>query len=350
MSGPVVSVVYHNNKFYLPPRYAGHPTDRLASTAGDNLAEFAGRLCYDSVTSIKGRPTPAYHDHILNTKHHSVYAHAVETFAVSVPHIQTRYETLLALQSRPGVWVTAFTDTGFRVAVSLRAIIEWASHQPVAEISSGFSFRDRIRVLGLGLGRRFLDEIRNYYPCALQSTDLDAGYVTALRQAGVTATKTAPVYPMEQWVSLYIEGVSRDLLQDWVRHHYQTNYSVRSTRYVDEGGSTQIVNPTTAEKGVDLGLHRTLADVFSKCKEGYKDVYGKLTEAGVDHKTARSAARNLLPGATETRLVSSMSWEQARHTLALRSNESTGAVDPEIRRLANLIREAISAEPVGWLL
>jgi len=154
---PLVTVLYNNNVFYLPLRYAETPKDRLASTPGDNLAEFSGRIAYDSFYNVKGRPTAAYHEHILDTKHHSVYAHVVETFTVTCKEPQTRYEVLMSLQSRPGVWVTAYTDSGFRMAVSLRAVLEWLQHGPVPAESAGFSLRDRCHTLSFGIGRAIAD-------------------------------------------------------------------------------------------------------------------------------------------------------------------------------------------------
>ena len=338
MNTPHVTLVYQHGTFTLPEQYKEHNPDRLASTPGDNLAEFAGRLCYASVLSQKGRITPEYHEHILATKHHSVYAHAVETFEVTHTKLKSNdsddvlYQCLCALQSRPGVWVTEIGDTSFRFCLSLRAVIEWHQHGPVTSANT------MGRVLTADRADRIYSVIYNSlveeFPLTLSTSVHSKNNLVILNNLNVKRVK--PRNDKECWVSLYIEGVSRDLLQELVRHHYQTNPSVRSTRYVDEGFSTQILHPAIPEAEVDLAR-----DVFYACKESYRTLYAKLIAAGVDTKTARGAARSLLPGATETKMVFSLSRFQAKHLLSLRANSSTGAVDPEILRLARAMREIL---------
>lgn len=325
MIQPHVSICYRPGEFVLPARYIGKvPAGRLASTPGDNVAEAAGRLCYDSLTSVAGRPTPEYHAHIRETRHHSVYGHVVETFEALVVSPTHGFQLLTALIGRPGVWITLVNRDTIRFAISLRAVIEWDNHGVGGELSQK-------------TGETIRDMLSHKYPftlagCGGQDVTLEARHIRPV----------TPELPQEKWVSLYIEGVSRDFLQEWVRHHYQANPSVRSTRYCDEGGSHQIIHPAIQGTALEnLAAHHT-----DNARRAYRLVYTQLIGDGVDRKTARGAARSLLPGATETRMVFSLSEFQAKHILHLRADHGTGTVDPEVSRLAEMMRPVLQAE--GW--
>lgn len=323
MLKPNVRLLYYQGRLTLPEEFKGHPKDRLASTPGDNLAEFAGRVCYDSVCKARGRPTPEYHAHVHETAHNSVYAHAVETFEIDCDGPVSAFQILAALQCRPGLWVTRATRESVRFCLSLRALLEWRKHTADREQLS-----EAIRSF---LSAALLPD----YPLALEPSR-----VTGRGDFDWTHTvrRLTPELPHEQWASLYVTGVSRDVLQELARHHYQTNFSVRSTRYVDEGDSGQVLHPAMAADPCAPDLART---VFVFAKTAYKQVFKALRGRGVSEKSARGAARSVLPGATETRLVFSLSKFQARHLLALRQNQATGAVDDEFRLFAGLLRATL---------
>lgn len=342
---PTVHLLYHDRQFTPPPLDADHPPDRLASTPGDNLAEYAGRLCYSSLHQTKARPTSEYHPNIHETKHYSVYAHAVETFEVRIngaPGASTmKYwegwtSLLLALHDRPGVWVTAAdTWTGYlRFAVSLRAILEWREHGAIE--------------LGLVRGQdaasylhtQLLALLTPHYPFTLAGAPAPAEHADVPWMEGLQCKLVAPQYSQEKWASLYLAGVSRDLLQELVRHHWQTNPSVRSTRYCDESDSTQIMHPAAVDHSATLT--NAILNTYDQAKETYRMIFDHLTAAGVDKKQARGAARNVLPGATETKLVYSLSEFQAKHILGLRLAQSTGSADAEIHRLAAKMKDVLS--------
>ncbi len=307
---------------------------RLTSTPGDNLAEFAGKLCYDSLHRLKSRTTPEYHAHLLDMRHGSVYAHLVETFEIpwSPAPIEaaTKVTILAALAGRPGVWISEITADKVRFSVSLRALQEWNQHGVAGDVA-GATARNLVE--------RMVSLLRPRFPLAL-------GRCRPLQQPyrwRTNAYQTRPVHDSEKWASLYVEGVSRSLLQELVRHSYQANPSVRSTRYVDEQDSHYVLPP--AVDAFDSRLRVTLldavSDVNAEARRAYKKVYGALTSGGVDQKTARGAARSCLPEGLETKLVYSLSRAQAKHILAMRLNQDSGAADPEIVRLAGLMRTAL---------
>lgn len=353
MSGPVptVSVCFHAGKFTMPEGY-DPPEDRFTSTPGDNLVELSGRVCYDSIDrKRKGRPSVAYHTHLLDTKHHSVHAHHVLTFQVKTllspggslgDHVAI-LRVLSVLQCRPGVWVTEINETGVRFAASLRAVIEWDDHGPQYKLNS-VAVEDTYRDLSASLHAAVVDLIRQDFPLCLNKTRPRKMPLPH----GTSVSRVEPKYPTEEWVGLYFAGVSRDLLQELVRHHWQANPSVRSTRYVDEGDSFQVPHPAMDAADRMSGVRNIADGIYSQCRAAYKEVFRKLRDAGADEKTARGAARSLLPGATETKMVYSLSRFQAKHTLSLRLTQSTGLADPEIVRLSHAVQDVLCADPVNW--
>lgn len=337
MSGPKVEVVYDGSFFTLPDRYKDRVAPgRLAGSPGDNLVEFAGRLCYDAFPPERpGRESPDYHANVRKLRHHSLHAHLVDTYAADGSPEEVAALTA-ALHCRPGVWVTDVGPDGLRFAASLRALIEWSDHGPIVDTAARFA--DRVRAASAAALKACAASAAARYRLAAADLPVPHGEV-----AKIDVRPDSALYDKEAWVSLYIEGVSRDVLQELVRHHWQTNPSVRSTRYVDEGTSAQIVHPELAALREDDPLRKEALALFGAAKLVYQKVFAGLKfGCGVADKSARGAARSCLPGATETRMVFSASLFQWRHILALRKNEATGAVDPEVKRLADLVAQALA--------
>jgi thymidylate synthase ThyX len=294
----------------------------MASTSGDNLCEFAGRVCYDSLYKKGARSTAAYHDNVKAQGHRSVYAHPTVTVRAACPDPFSCAHLLADLQCRPGLFVTRIESdlSALHVTLNLRAVMEWRTHGP-ARTGSG------------SRGAAFLYEtyhqMRPFFPVSLSGLS----YVGA-PLGDLSVELVRPETPHERWCSLFIEGVSRDLLQELVRHHWQANPSVRSTRYVDEADCVFVCPPAAVEA--------TLVPIMNArgaSRRAYAEAVTAMTESGADIKTARGVARSCLLGATETKLVFSLSLFQARHLLELRQSASA---DAEIRRLADHMRTALS--------
>jgi thymidylate synthase ThyX len=342
---PVVTLLTANapyKPFALPVSVGTPPPDRYASTPVDNLCELAGRVCYDSHCAQHARPSPEYHENIYRTDHLSVYAHAVFAFEAAPPAPADELTLHRALAARPGVWVTRVSPVTVRFAASLRALIEWPRH------GLPLCGPDRAAVAGqadfaAALGRGCLSAAARVGPLATREAVAggDGG-------PGVAWVRPiVPFGPLETWASVYLEGVSRDLLQELVRHHWQANPSVRSTRYVDEAESTYVPHPALSGRPAESRAHLSAA----YARQTYKAVFDELTAGGVDKKTARGAARSVLPGGTETRLVFTASAFQWGHIFKQRLGQVTGAADPEIVRLAALLRAVVSpafARVPGW--
>lgn len=141
------------------------------------------------------------------------------------------------------------------------------------------------------------------------------------------------------WFSLDIEGVSRNLTHELVRHHVGFSPSMRSTRYCYEGASKTVEHP------VLRGLERTEAHAKAEAafdrawREAYDHTIQALVAAGHDKKTAHGAAARYLPNGIETSLVWSGNIAAFRSLLERRSIE--GVVDAEFVELCAAMREVL---------
>lgn len=105
--------------------------------------------------------------------------------------------------------------------------------------------------------------------------------------------------------SLFIEGVSRNLSHELVRHHVGFSPSQRSTRYCDESLSPTVNHPAVQRLSGEAG--QKVANALDECEnanfQAYTIIVDTLTEQGCDRKTAQGAAARVLPHGLETELV-----------------------------------------------
>ncbi|CAN5672554.1 FAD-dependent thymidylate synthase [soil metagenome] len=135
--------------------------------------------------------------------------------------------------------------------------------------------------------------------------------------------------------SLLLEGVSRALTHELVRHRAGFGFSQLSQRYVDESEIGFVLPPEIQEgtSAYDLWVNACQASLDS-----YRDLLVTLTgQIGEDgaatmrKKRARQAARSVLPNAAETKIVVTGNARAWRHFIEMRGSASA---DVEIRRLA----------------
>lgn len=148
-------------------------------------------------------------------------------------------------------------------------------------------------------------------------------------------------------VTFLIQGVSRGLTHELIRHRVGTAVSQRSTRYVDEDERGMITHPLLCElldcadyQDVEFQLLQTKINESDTLN---RDLYRKVIEfmeprliaKGADkltaRKQARGAARGFLENGMETELVFTMNL---RAMLNIISQRAVGAADAEIRQLA----------------
>lgn len=145
--------------------------------------------------------------------------------------------------------------------------------------------------------------------------------------------------------SLLLEGVSRSLTHELVRHRAGFAYSQLSQRYVDESAAQFVMPP--AMIGND-GLETAWIAQMSSALDSYVALVEQLMTryAWVDDKVhrrkmAREAARGVLPNSTETKIVVTGNARAWRTMLELRSSE---AAELEIRRMAVLALRVLQQE------
>ena len=145
--------------------------------------------------------------------------------------------------------------------------------------------------------------------------------------------------------SLLIEGVSRSLTHELVRHRAGFAYSQLSQRYVDESDANFVMPPAIlgdaalesawrAQMDTALAAYSTLvAQLVSR----YEWVVDKVHR----RKMAREAARAVLPNSTETKIVVTGNVRAWRTMLELRCGEGA---ELEIRRLGVDILRVLQSE------
>ncbi|MDP6451680.1 MAG: FAD-dependent thymidylate synthase [SAR202 cluster bacterium] len=146
-------------------------------------------------------------------------------------------------------------------------------------------------------------------------------------------------------------GVSRSLTHELVRHRAGFAYSQRSQRYVDEKEGAFVIPPALVmENGRADEANKILEDALQSASESYNMLVEKLEdilprenfETATDRRKAvRSAARSVLPNATETKIFTTANVRSWRHFIEMR-----GAIyaDWEIRYLALEILDLLQKE------
>lgn len=330
-------LVYDGGDRVHVPERLGKPTaSQLQGTPLEQLAELCGRVCYDSLGSEKSRDSAAYHRHIQEVGHLSVYEHCNVTILTSYDGGSIASAIALsALMNRPGVWLNV-RGSQLRVTLNFRALLEFA------EFSNGLpeSLSNGANWLKMNLRAAACREM----PAAFGDViDTYTEYTT-------TYSLVEPECQEEQWISLLMCG-SRGMSHELVRHGDFTAISQRSTRYVNEDESPWVEHPlvTVYGDGTDdvalpcgttpIGTHSLeweTAEAF--CKRIYSEAVDGLQPwlvgRGVDkftaRKQARGAARGYLGNALYTELIFSASVAQWRRMLKQRCSD---AADAEIRVL-----------------
>jgi thymidylate synthase (FAD) len=149
--------------------------------------------------------------------------------------------------------------------------------------------------------------------------------------------------------SLLLEGVSRSLTHELVRHRAGFAYSQLSQRYVDESEANFVMPPAIIGDEV---LEASWKDQMDAAQKSYVALVESLMEryAWVGdkihrRKMAREAARGVLPNSTETKIVVTGNARAWRTMLELRSSEGA---ELEIRRCAIDIVRILQREAPGF--
>ncbi|MDQ3696824.1 MAG: FAD-dependent thymidylate synthase [Gemmatimonadota bacterium] len=145
--------------------------------------------------------------------------------------------------------------------------------------------------------------------------------------------------------SVLVEGVSRSLTHELVRHRAGFGFSQLSQRYVDESEASYVVPPAViGDAGLEEAWRRQMEEaqrVYVALVEQLMARYGWVPDKVHRRKMAREAARSVLPNATETKIVVTGNARAWRTMLELRASE---AAELEIRRFGVACLRLLSAE------
>lgn len=178
----------------------------------------------------------------------------------------------------------------------------------------------------------------------------NAAYLHHIKEVG-----HGSVFEHAVW-TLLITGVSRTLTHELVRHRAGFGFSQLSQRYVDESVAEYVEPDIIAN---DPELHAIWMEAMGHAHACYLQLAEKLNTKLADpkaaaaamlppdadrttrRKTARQAARSVLPNATETKITVTGNARALRHFI-----EQRGSVfaEPEIRKLANKILDILQRE------
>lgn len=132
-------------------------------------------------------------------------------------------------------------------------------------------------------------------------------------------------------VSFYVEGVSRNLSHELIRHRH-LSFSEISQRFVDMTKANVVIPPAMG------GGTEPLSDAH---KEIYEVTRRTLSQGGKTRKQAREAARYGLPAGTETKFVVSGNLRAWRDVLKKRWSVHA---DAEIQDFAGSVLTILSRE------
>lgn len=320
---PVVRIVWDGQILTVPPEMGSPADDQLIGTPHENLIELAGRVCYDSLG--KGRSSEAFHDHIQEVNHTSIYEHVVLSFGVS-PFDAVFSSMRLMTSGRKGVEVRYREPFILNVTINARAAYEWLRYNPFGNLDYN---RDQF---GLWIWRQFQIKMPNVFTEKKMDQlfenkrffDMEIAFNKFLTDAEFKES-TPPLTSEDNWISLYIGGISRGLSHELVRHRYAV--SQRSTRYCDESESEWIPHPAILN-------NEQLLEVFEASQitqaTRYSEFVRELEKSGCTRKVARGAARGLLGNALSTELIFSAPLSGWKDMIRQRNNP---AADAEIWRL-----------------
>jgi thymidylate synthase ThyX len=309
----------------------------------ENLVEFAGRICYDSLGVEKTRGTDDYHKHIIEVNHGSVQEHG--NIVVNIYDLNSfeLHDAICQCVNRPGVAIyykdndssdgkSRFTAS---VVANLRAIREWDTFGEVTATGLSTSKLDVGVLLKIGA--------HGSAPRAISATAYSVPENRFTKLHDYTASASVN-HDNTTFVSFLIQGVSRNLTHELVRHKFQTAISQRSTRYVDESTSEIAWHPLLDGQFTFLKwASRKLGGLFYKYAS--RSIRSQLVTNGEDlmtaKKQARGAARGFLPSALSTELVFTASIAQWKRIIAMRGHASS---DLEIQQLADQVRDILYKE------
>ena len=177
---------------------------QLTGTEHDNLIEYAGRICYDSLGSEKTRSSVDYHQHINDVGHTSVQEHSWHTFKSYIGGFnpQGLLSMFLMLGGRKGVEISVF-DEFLLCSMNARCLNEFT--QARCWLKKDF---DKTKI-----HQMFLSQLAKRIPVSLRHhfDNIDLSQLTINKNLQLINDESLP--PEHTFVSYVVSGVSRGLTQ-----------------------------------------------------------------------------------------------------------------------------------------
>jgi thymidylate synthase (FAD) len=199
--------------------------------------------------------------------------------------------------------------------------LDWHRPEKTSEAELLIEFSGRICYMSFGNGK--------------QSPRTNAEYIRNLIEQGHES-----VLEHASWTFL-LANVSRSFSHQFVRHRAGFSFSQLSQQYHDETDA-QFVQP------VGLDRFPNALDAWNRAIDSAKIAYREIlkTDALISNdkersRAIRSAARSILPNATETAIAFTANARALRHFLAVRGN-TIG--DTEMRLVSSLLLESLRSE------
>lgn len=162
--------------------------------------------------------------------------------------------------------------------------------------------------------------------------------------ANILKVKHGSVLEHAVW-SLLLEGVSRALTHELVRHRAGFGFSQLSQRYVDESDIAFVLPPEIEEGSRAFSIWSGSCEgaliAYRELLEELGEQIGEQGAATMRKKRARQAARAVLPNAAETKIVVTGNARSWRHFVEMRGG---AGADVEIRRLAIAVLHELQRE------
>lgn len=160
----------------------------------------------------------------------------------------------------------------------------------------------------------------------------------------ILRTKHGSVLEHAVW-TLLLEGVSRALTHELVRHRAGMGFSQLSQRYVDESDIAFVLPPEIEESSpAEEAWKRACENSLVAYREILQDLTEQIGDEGtatMRKKRTRQAARSVLPNAAETKIVVTGNARSWRHFVEMRGSPTA---DVEIRRLAVAVLRLLQSE------
>lgn len=314
------SLVYvSGDKAIRIPSICGKPReDQLQGTPYEQLCELAGRACYASLS--KGRNSADYHEHLIESKHWSVYEHAWFAITINASNVDARGLVPLFTNLK-GIKCSEMDVYGcFHIYFNVRHFLDLCTK-----------------------GRFYDDALARYLVGEMRIQAIDSAFPVVLKPSSTVPLDAKPYKTrlMRPFVSLYL-SCSRNASHEQVRHRFAV--SQRSTRYCDETDTPFVVHPHDA-----LGRNFRAVE-----QEASRLAYGAAIDAScrglslrdlsstTARKQARGAARGYLPSNLATQMMFTADVSEWAHMLRMRM---TNDADAEIRVLYNHILLELAKHP-----